>query len=79
MNMKFRLRKSLRQLIYRFKKLALKYHPMKNSQQMRMYEPKFQLICEAFEVLSSHQLKTIYEQYGSDVLRQGFKGPDGSK
>ncbi len=52
---------------------------MKNSEQMRMYEPKFQLICEAYEVLSSNQLKTIYEQYGNDVLRQGIKGPDGSK
>jgi DnaJ-class molecular chaperone len=59
--------------------MALKFHPMKNSEQMRMYEPKFQLICEAYEVLSSNQLKTIYEQYGNDVLRQGIKGPDGSK
>lgn len=52
-------------------------HPMKNSQQMRMYEPKFQLICEAYQVLSSSQLKTIYEQYGEEALRTGIKGPDG--
>lgn len=44
-----------------FKKYALKYHPMKNSQHMRMYEPKFHSICEAYEVLSNQQLKTIYE------------------
>jgi DnaJ-class molecular chaperone len=52
---------------------------MKNSEQMRMYEPKFQLICEAYEVLSNNQRKTIYEQYGNDVLRQGIIGPDGGK
>ena len=54
-------------------------HPMKNSQQMRMYEPKFQLICEAYEVLSNPQLKTIYEQYDEETLRTGIKGPDGGK
>ena len=60
-----------------FKKLSLKMHPMKNSQHMRMYEPKFQLICEAYEVLSNRQLRTIYEQYGEETLRTGIKGPDG--
>ena len=54
-------------------------HPMKNSSQMRMYEPKFQLICEAYQVLSNPQLKIIYEQYGEETLRTGIKGPDGGK
>jgi DnaJ family protein B protein 4 len=53
-------------------KLSLKFHPMKNSQHMRMYEPKFQLICEAYQVLSNHQLRTIYEQYGEETLRTGI-------
>lgn len=44
---------------------------------MRMYLPKFQLICEAYEVLSNSQLKAIYETYGEEVLRQGILGPDG--
>jgi len=44
-----------------------------------MYLPKFHLICEAYEVLSSSQLKAIYETYGENVLRQGVKGPDGGK
>lgn len=61
----------------RFKKLALKYHPLKNPTHMRMYLPKFQLICEAYEVLSNSQLKAIYETYGEEVLRQGILGPDG--
>ena len=42
-----------------------------------MYEQKFQLICEAFEVLSNPQLKTIYEQFGEECLRTGIRGPDG--
>lgn len=54
-------------------------HPMKNISQMRMYEPKFQLICEAYQVLSNPQLKIIYEQYGEETLRTGIKGPDGGK
>jgi len=52
---------------------------MKNSQHMRMYEPKFQLICEAYQVLSNLQHRTIYEQYGEEALRTGIQGPDGSK
>ena len=52
---------------------------MKNSQHMRLYEPKFQLICEAYQILSNHQLRTIYEQYGEETLRTGIRGPDGGK
>jgi DnaJ-class molecular chaperone len=35
------------------KKLALKCHPMKHPNQMDMYLCKFQLISEAYEVLSN--------------------------
>ena len=38
---------------YRFKKYALKYHPLKSPAQMRMFLPKFHAICEAYEVLSN--------------------------
>jgi len=40
-------------VITAFKKLALKYHPLKNAEQMRMYLPMFHQICEAYEVLSN--------------------------
>lgn len=36
-----------------FKMYALKYHPLKNPAQMSLYLPKFQMICEAYEVLSN--------------------------
>ena len=42
-----------------------------------MYLPKFHAICEAYEVLSNQQLRTIYENYGDEGLRRGIKGPDG--
>ena len=44
---------------------------------MSMYLPKFHAICEAYEVLSNQQLRTIYENYGDEGLRRGIKGPDG--
>ena len=44
---------------------------------MRMNLPKFNQICEAYEVLSNQQLRTIYEEYGDEGLRMGIKGPDG--
>ena len=40
-------------LVSSFKKLALKYHPLKNAEHMRMYLPMFHDICESYEVLSS--------------------------
>mmetsp|Transcript_24692 Transcript_24692/g.17385 ORF Transcript_24692/g.17385 Transcript_24692/m.17385 type:complete len:93 (+) Transcript_24692:24-302(+) len=60
-----------------YKKLALKFHPLKNPDHMNTYLSKFHTICEAYEVLSNQQTKTIYDQYGADVLLQGTKGPDG--
>ena len=42
-----------------------------------MYLPKFNQICEAYEVLSNQQLRTIYEEYGDEGLRRGICGPDG--
>ena len=50
---------------------------MKNPNQMRMFLPKFNAICEAYEVLSNQQLRTIYEEYGDVGLRMGIAGPDG--
>lgn len=39
---------------------------------------KFHEICEAYEVLSNLQLKTIYDQFGEDVLREGVKDDKGN-
>ena len=50
---------------------------MKNPEQMDMFLTKFNAICEAYQVLASQQLRTIYEAYGEEGLRRGIKGPDG--
>ena len=39
--------------------------------------PKFHAICEAYEVLSNQQLRTLYESYDTEGLRKGVLGPDG--
>ena len=44
---------------------------------MEMFLSKFNAICEAYEVLSNQQLRTIYEAYGEEGLRRGIAGPDG--
>ena len=50
---------------------------MKSPEQMEMFLSKFNAICEAYEVLSNQQLRTIYEAYGEEGLRRGIAGPDG--
>ena len=50
---------------------------MKNPDQMEMNLTKFNDICEAYEVLSNLQLRTIFESYGEEGLRRGIAGPDG--
>jgi DnaJ-class molecular chaperone len=44
-----------------FKKTALKHHPLRNPENMKIHEAKFHEICEAYQVLSNPQLKTIYD------------------
>eukprot|EP00347_Sterkiella_histriomuscorum_P002124 403369378 len=61
-----------------FKKLALRHHPLKNPAEMNINLQKFHEICEAYEVLSNLQFKTIYDQFGEDILRQGVKDENGT-
>jgi len=55
--------------------MALKHHPMKNPDNMKIHLEKFHKICEAYEVLSSQQWKAIYDQYGHNNLMKGIKDP----
>eukprot|EP00127_Corallochytrium_limacisporum_P007087 Clim_evm6s242 gene=Clim_evmTU6s242 len=52
-----------------YRKLALKYHPDKNSSEEAT--KKFQQISEAFEVLSDPKKKEIYDRYGEAGLKGG--------
>lgn len=45
-----------------FKKLAIKYHPDKNQDDPEAAKKKFQVIANAYEVLSDHDKRRIYDQ-----------------
>ena len=66
------------QIATSYKKLALRHHPLKNPAEMNLNMQKFHEICEAYEVLSHLKLKTIYDQFGEDVLREGVKDDKGN-
>ncbi|KAG0362197.1 hypothetical protein BC939DRAFT_488358 [Gamsiella multidivaricata] len=57
-----------------YRKLALKYHPDKNTAEEA--KKKFHDISEAYEVLSDKDKRAIYDQYGEEGLKGGA-GPGG--
>lgn len=62
-----------------YKKMALKWHPDRNTGNKVESEAKFKDVNEAYEVLSDPQKKTIYDQYGEEGLKAGAGGmPRGS-
>ncbi|KAA8529482.1 hypothetical protein F0562_033719 [Nyssa sinensis] len=54
-----------------YKRLAMKWHPDKNSTDKKEAEAKFKQISEAYDVLSDPQKRQIYDIYGGEVLRSG--------
>lgn len=57
-----------------FRKLALKYHPDRNSEDPHA-EEKFKEVSEAYEVLSDHKRREVYDAYGHRGLEgSGFHG-----
>eukprot|EP00054_Salpingoeca_dolichothecata_P011307 m.62805 g.62805 ORF g.62805 m.62805 type:complete len:332 (-) comp19403_c0_seq1:22-1017(-) len=58
-----------------YRKLALKWHPDKNSSPSA--QAKFQEISEAFAVLSDAEKKKVYDQYGEEGLKGGIPGGSG--
>lgn len=53
-----------------YRKLALKFHPDKNSDADA--EDKFKEIAEAYEILTDPKKRTIYDQYGEEGLKNGM-------
>jgi DnaJ family protein B protein 4 len=56
-----------------YRKLAMKWHPDKNPNNVKVAQAKFQEISEAYAVLSDSKKRQLYDQYGEDGLR--FGGP----
>ncbi|KAG2585914.1 dnaJ homolog subfamily B member 1-like [Panicum virgatum] len=65
-----------------YRKLAMRWHPDKNSTNKKEAEAKFKQISEAYEVLSDPQKRTIYDQLGEEGLKgqppPGAGGPGAS-
>lgn len=51
--------------------MALTYHPEKHPDRLAQINYKFCQICEAFEVLSTNELRDIYDRYGIEILKNG--------
>ena len=56
-----------------FRVLALQTHPDKNkvADKLALATYAFSEICEAYEVLSSPDLKEIYDKYGEELMKTG--------
>ncbi|ENN73975.1 hypothetical protein HUJ04_001583 [Dendroctonus ponderosae] len=54
-----------------YRKLALKWHPDKNNDNVDEATKKFKEISEAYEVLSDDKKRRMYDQYGKDGLLNG--------
>ncbi|XP_037087399.1 dnaJ homolog subfamily B member 13-like [Pollicipes pollicipes] len=60
-----------------YRRLALKYHPVRNRDHFEKEPQRFQQLCEAYDVLSSSLYRTIYDQYGEAGLKRGVPRPEG--
>ena len=57
-----------------YKKLALKWHPDRNSKNKEEAEKKFKEIAHAYEILSDEKKRKLYDEMGEDALNGGAPG-----
>ncbi|KAM0953214.1 putative DnaJ domain, Chaperone J-domain superfamily [Dioscorea sansibarensis] len=60
-----------------YRKLAMQWHPDKNTSNKKDAEVKFNQISEAYEVLSDPKKRAIYDQYGEEGLKGQVAPPAG--
>ena len=60
-----------------YRKLAMKYHPDRNPGNKEA-EEKFKEATEAYEILSSAELRPRYDRYGWDAFERGRNGFGGA-
>ena len=65
---------SLQDIAAQFRILALKNHPEKNKEGGGLATATFIFseICEAYEVLSTPELKEAYDKYGEETMKTGI-------
>jgi curved DNA-binding protein CbpA len=51
-----------------YRKLAVKWHPDKNADNLKVAEETFKKIGEAYSVLSDEEKRAIYDKYGKEGL-----------
>lgn len=61
-----------------FRKLAMKYHPDRNSDNKDVAEKKFKEVKEAYEILSDSQKRSAYDQFGHAGVDQSSGGFGGA-
>ncbi|KAL3672392.1 hypothetical protein V7S43_003077 [Phytophthora oleae] len=60
-----------------YRKLAMKWHPDKNKNNLMEAQYRFQEISEAYDVLSDPERRAIFDQYGYDGLKNGVPDENG--
>lgn len=58
-----------------FRRLSLKYHPLKDQENLAGKHLKFSEVCEAFDVLSKPERKAIFDKFGVTGLKNGVPNP----
>ncbi|XP_062517791.1 dnaJ homolog subfamily B member 6-like [Corticium candelabrum] len=57
-----------------YRKLALKWHPDKNPDNLKVAEETFKEISEAYDVLSDREKRYVYDRYGKEGLAGEVSG-----
>ena len=55
-----------------FRRLSLKYHPLRASDNLSGNHLEFSKVCEAYDVLSKPERKTVYDKFGEQGLKNGI-------
>lgn len=61
-------------ILYSYRRLALKFHPLRNKDESKEKYQKFLWVSEAYEVLKDPELRARYDQFGECGLKNGIPG-----